>query len=120
MFRSIAAYCAGIQYLRGDSFPSHTHLPQIPYVARRIPSPPGYAATQLHETVAAKEKKDGDNVQYRKKPVVIEAYQTDKEMIIHTLEGDMKASVGDYIITGVNGEQYPCKPDIFEKTYEPV
>ena len=51
---------------------------------------------------------------YRKKPVVIEAYQTDKEMIIHTLEGDMKASVGDYIIIGVNGEQYPCKPDIFE------
>ncbi|MGM9544685.1 MAG: hypothetical protein ACI3T9_06840 [Romboutsia timonensis] len=57
---------------------------------------------------------------YRKKPVIIEAYQTDKEVIIHTLEGDMKASVGDYIITGVNGEQYPCKPDIFEKTYEPV
>ena len=57
---------------------------------------------------------------YRKKPVVIEAYQTDKEVIIHTLEGDMTASVGDYIITGVNGEQYPCKPDIFEKTYEPV
>lgn len=57
---------------------------------------------------------------YRKKPIVIEAYQTDKEIIIHTLEGDMKASIGDYIITGVNGEQYPCKPDIFEKTYEPV
>lgn len=38
---------------------------------------------------------------YRKKPIVIEAYQTDKEMIIHTLEGDMKASVGDYIITGI-------------------
>ena len=56
---------------------------------------------------------------YVKKPVVIEAYQTDKEMIIHTLEGDMKASIGDYIITGVNGEQYPCKPDIFRKTYEP-
>ena len=57
---------------------------------------------------------------YRKKPVIIEAYQTDKEIIIHTLEGDMKASVGDYVITGVNGEQYPCKPDIFEKTYELV
>lgn len=57
---------------------------------------------------------------YVKKPVVIEAYQTDKEMIIHTLEGDMKASVGDYIITGVHGEHYPCKPDIFEETYEPV
>ena len=51
---------------------------------------------------------------------VVDAYQTDKEMVIHTLEGDMRASVGDYIITGVNGEQYPCKPDIFEKTYEPA
>ena len=57
---------------------------------------------------------------YRKKPVVIEAYQTNTEMIIHTLEGDMLASIGDYIITGVDGEQYPCKPDIFEKTYELV
>ena len=59
-------------------------------------------------------------MKYRKKPVTVEAYQTDKEMIIHTLEGDTKASIGDYIITGVNGEQYPCKPDIFEKTYERV
>lgn len=57
---------------------------------------------------------------YRKKPIVIEAYQTDKEMIIHTLEGNMKASVGDYIITGLRGEKYPCKPDIFEKSYELV
>lgn len=57
---------------------------------------------------------------YRKKPVVIEAYQTDKEMIIHTLEGDIKAEVGDYIITGVQGEQYPCKANIFEQTYEKV
>lgn len=59
-------------------------------------------------------------MKYRKKPVIIEAYKTDKPVIIKTLEGDMKASVGDYIITGVNGEQYPCKPDIFEKTYEKV
>ena len=59
-------------------------------------------------------------MKYRKKPVVIEAYQTDVEMTIETLEGLLHASVGDYIITGVNGEQYPCKPDIFEKTYEPV
>ena len=57
---------------------------------------------------------------YRKKPVVIEAYQTDKELDIETLEGTMRANVGDWIITGVNGEQYPCKPDIFDKTYEPV
>lgn len=55
---------------------------------------------------------------YRKRPVIIEAYQTDKELIIPTLEGDMHASVGDYIITGVNGEKYPCKPDIFHKSYE--
>ena len=57
---------------------------------------------------------------FRKKPVIVEAYQTDKEMTIHTLEGDHHASIGDWIITGVNGEQYPCKPDIFEKTYELV
>jgi len=50
----------------------------------------------------------------------IEAYQTDKEIDIETLEGTMHASIGDYIITGINGEQYPCKPEIFEKTYEPV
>lgn len=60
------------------------------------------------------------SMKYRKKPVVVDAYQTDKEVIIHTLEGDMKADVGDYIITGVKGEQYPCKPDIFEQTYEKV
>lgn len=41
-------------------------------------------------------------------------------MDIKTLEGDMHVSVGDYIIKGVNGEFYPCKPDIFEKTYELV
>ncbi len=41
-------------------------------------------------------------------------------MEIKTLEGTMKASIGDYIIKGVNGEFYPCKPDIFEKTYEKV
>ena len=58
--------------------------------------------------------------QYRKKPVVIEAYQTDKEIEIKTLEGTMKADVGDWIITGVKGEKYPCKPDIFEATYDLV
>lgn len=43
-----------------------------------------------------------------------------KELWIETLEGTHKASIGDYIIEGVNGEFYPCKPDIFEKTYEAV
>ncbi len=61
------------------------------------------------------------NIQkFQKKPVIIEAYQTKEEMIIHTLEGDMKASPGDWIITGVDGEQYPCKPEIFKKTYQQV
>lgn len=41
-------------------------------------------------------------------------------MLIQTLEGTMAASPGDYIIKGINGEFYPCKPDIFEKTYELV
>jgi len=75
---------------------------------------------------------------YRKKPVEIDAikwtgenldeikafmgyYEYAKgELIIHTLEGKMKASRGDFIIKGVNGEFYPCKPDIFEKTYDLV
>lgn len=44
----------------------------------------------------------------------------DGQMMIRTLEGDMKVSVGDYVIRGVRGEFYPCKPDIFAATYEPV
>lgn len=66
---------------------------------------------------------------WRKKPVVIQALNevlgldpvtlVDKDKVkIPTLEGDMLASVGDYIIKGVNGEFYPCKPDVFEKTYD--
>lgn len=86
--------------------------------------------------------------QYRKKPVVIEAmqfrhkidekankqidvirwirenggeaYGTGYEVNIETLEGTMTAQIDDYIIKGVNGEFYPCKPDIFEATYEAV
>jgi hypothetical protein len=90
-------------------------------------------------------------MKYRKKPVVIEAWQWNGEdgthwpkwmhewsfngevlyiivgtlptlttLHIPTLEGRMKANVGDWIIKGVNGEVYPCKPDIFAKTYEVV
>lgn len=42
------------------------------------------------------------------------------EVFIETLEGRMEVSIGDWIIRGVKGEYYPCKPDIFEATYEPV
>lgn len=75
---------------------------------------------------------------FRKKPVVIEARrytndgllaesvaewcggrQTDDGCVIHTLEGDHLANYGDWIIKGVKGEFYPCKPDIFKATYDP-
>lgn len=46
--------------------------------------------------------------------------EEEKALFIQTLEGVHEASIGDYIIEGVNGEFYPCKPDIFEKTYEEV
>lgn len=88
-------------------------------------------------------------MKFRKKPVVIEAIQwvntpesfkliknlnENKEkvvvrmggdpnsdyLIIQTLEGGMKANLNDWIIRGVSGELYPCKPDIFEQTYEKV
>lgn len=49
-----------------------------------------------------------------------ETYPSQGIIKIPTLEGIMEASEGDYIIKGVNGEFYPCKPDIFEKTYEAV
>lgn len=88
--------------------------------------------------------------QYRKKPVVIEAVlwdgnnyaeiirwsklkphqllygsktpvnDPDWKLTIPTLEGNMTAEIGDYIIKGIKGEFYPCKPDIFEATYEQV
>lgn len=76
---------------------------------------------------------------FRKKPVVIEAMQffgssydtleefvggnaqfRDGELIIATLEGALRAAPMDWIIKGVKGEFYPCKPDIFDATYDPV
>ena len=74
---------------------------------------------------------------YRKKPIVIEAIQWTGDnpdeildwsglhagqlwVAIETLEGTMKADIGDWIIKGVQGEFYPCKPDIFEATCKPI
>lgn len=59
-------------------------------------------------------------MKFRKKPVVIDAIRSIARVKIKTLEGEMTADVGDWLITGVNGELYPCKPDIFAKTYEPA
>lgn len=50
----------------------------------------------------------------------IERPQQFGPLVIHTLEGDMTAQEGDWIIKGVKGEFYPCKPDIFEATYDPA
>lgn len=44
----------------------------------------------------------------------------ERVLLIHTLEGKMRAEVGDWIICGVKGEFYPCKPDVFAATYEPA
>lgn len=54
------------------------------------------------------------------KSVTIEGVKDIGGFYIPTLEGNMKAEFGDYIIKGVKGEFYPCKPDIFAKTYEAV
>ena len=56
--------------------------------------------------------------QYRKRPVVIRAVQMAEEFEVETLEGLMKGAVGDWLIEGVAGELYPCKPEIFQETYE--
>lgn len=75
-------------------------------------------------------KREGMKVpKFRKKPVVIEAevYRPGLEdgfengrPYIETLEGRHYISSGDYVVTGIRGERYPVKPDIFEATYEPV
>lgn len=55
---------------------------------------------------------------YQKKVIVIKAYQTDEEKIIDTLEGPVIAKVGDYVVTGVNGEQYPIEEETFNNLYD--
>lgn len=52
-----------------------------------------------------------------KKPIAVRAIQAEKDTIIETLEGPLTAKKGDWIITGVEGEQWPVKKEIFEKTY---
>lgn len=57
---------------------------------------------------------------FRKKPVEVEAIRISRPMTVDTLEGTMMGNPGDWLITGVKGEQYFCKDDIFRETYEPV
>lgn len=57
---------------------------------------------------------------YRKRPVVIQAVQIDAPFEVDTLEGTHSAEAGSWLIVGVHGELYPCRGDIFEKTYDKV
>lgn len=57
---------------------------------------------------------------YIKKPIPIEAEQINDYFVVDTLEGEMMGHPGDYLVTGVEGEQYPCKKEIFESTYTEV
>lgn len=57
---------------------------------------------------------------FRSKDIEIRSSWGSNSMFIRTLEGEMLANPGDWIIRGVKGELYPCKPDIFEITYESV
>lgn len=57
---------------------------------------------------------------YRKRPIIVDAERARERQEIVTLEGIMVAEPGDWIITGIKGERYPCKPGIFEATYESV
>lgn len=59
-------------------------------------------------------------IKVMKKQIPVKAYQTDKEIRIKTLEGVMTANVGDWVITGVKGEQWPVNREIFEETYEKI
>jgi len=65
-------------------------------------------------------KEESTVKKYQKKPLIVEAYIATEEEYIETLEGTMKANIGDYVITGVKGEKYPCKPEVFQETYEEV
>jgi hypothetical protein len=65
-------------------------------------------------------EKEETMAKYRKRPVVIDAVRLKNKVLVHTDEGEMIGEPGDWLITGVNGEQYPCKDDVFRKTYEAV
>ena len=55
---------------------------------------------------------------FRKQAVVIDAVRLTEPILIDTLEGQMQGQIGDWLITGVKGEQYPCKDDVFRASYE--
>lgn len=77
----------------------------------------GYAVTDAHPWLDKAYDDDILNNVGKKMP---DGSISDIHLTIKTLEGVMRADPGDWIIRGIKGEIYPCKPDIFEATYEPV
>jgi hypothetical protein len=104
------------------------------------PMPPGEEMFKFHGYSCECPKPPLKRTKFRKKPVVIDAIQFTGHnlfevaqfagdtarrgpggpVVIRTLEGEMTCSPGDWIIRGVKGEFYPCKPDIFAATYDPA
>lgn len=74
-------------------------------------------AIQFYDGGSVDKMQDAWGVPFQR---VMNAHQEQDFLFINTLEGAHKANLGDWIIKGVKGEFYPCKPDIFELTYEPA
>lgn len=83
---------------------------------------PKNEVTSVNEVISVKDfsMHEVKPAKYRKKPVVIEARRILMPQEVKTLEGTLSAKAGDWIITGVKGEQYPCDNEIFRATYERV
>ena len=124
-------------------------LAELLKISHRLKPPDVVKDTDVSYTLVSDER-IVNMPKYRKKPVVIEAFRYDGdlmdskgnyyapgwavkaleedilffkhqgELFVKTLERDMAVTVGDYIIKGVNNELYPCEPDVFEKTYDLV
>ncbi len=125
-------------------------LPRLDDEVRRLKSAPSRQQADQESAGAASDLPLGAVMRYRKKPLVIDAWQwlpgnleaagrlvgellaagadfhhpsglgETTTLVIRTLEGEMVAQPGDWVIKGVKGEFYPCKPEIFEATYEPA
>lgn len=117
---------------------------------QRCGQPMSVPSDEIHKIPICCDSYGESNVRFRKRPIVIDAFEwwpatlfpkgfeglhsvarltgpsgrvtpsDDRQLIIKTLEGDHAANPGDWIIKGVKGEFYPCKPDIFAITYEAV
>jgi hypothetical protein len=145
-YRDVERSCPspGLSHVAVRSYEIHQHEPKVLHLSTWAAAL-GY---ELELDLKRKQREEAGVTRYRKKPVEVEARQwglgdgyrhigsvidwillgegsaryhdEDEALYIDTLEGTMRAERGDWIIKGVKGEFYPCKPDIFEATYEAV